>query len=428
MFTGLLGGRRPTIKIQPYQDIFHLHPPSAHERSHAPVTDGEEIFWGTVALSLPSSREFDSLLVKLVGHYTLALPGHPTEIGVFGEWETNIPIPRRLDKGEHSFAWSLRIPRSSAPYERCLFGKIDYKLVAVADGPAGAIKTDRQLEVIAVPVLEAETSSLNERIEGSHQETGPYLITLESQHLTVGGLIHFSLNFPSVPAGLRLHSITADVVQSYALHSQKRPGQTRSPPSHHRLLFNLDSRSLLWDETTKDDAPENAVPRRPTTILKTYPTSDPRNQGLMASLSAGGSLRISHVARLPDDYALRATTLEGTQTPIRISHTIVLDIKFSGPGADMRLLRTERPLTLLSCGCLPDSVILPPYVDLPGRDEGEFEKRLKDGAKGTGTDDYYVCVCLYAFDTLIQPLLGAHKAHAVLSAKTDDILAANKRS
>lgn len=415
---GVGSGRRPTLKIQPYQGIFHLHPPGANELEYLTpdAPDAHDTLLGQVVLSLPKPREFTCLTVRLVAHYTLTLPGQPVEKGTLGSWETDAKIPRHLDKGEHTFAWSLKVPRSSPPYERCPFGRVYYKLVAVADSPAGAIKSDQFTEVIAVPALDVETSALNEQIEGFNAETGPYLMSLLSEHLTVGGGMHFSLNLACVPQDLCLHSITATIVQSYTLRSHAKPGQASTPPSHKRLVFHLDHLTPLWG----DESPS----RRPGTVLRTSSYLE-RPPGLLAALRAGESLQVSHVARLPDDDLLRATTLPGTRAPIRITHTIMLDVEFSTPGTAARILRTERPLTILSCCCFPDSLVLPPYACVAERLTREGIRHEPCRAGKCVADGYY-CICLSTFDTLIQPLLGIHKAHALPEPKHDEIFAANK--
>ncbi|EJD47035.1 hypothetical protein AURDEDRAFT_113612 [Auricularia subglabra TFB-10046 SS5] len=409
----LLGGgsgSRPSLRLQPYQSIFHLHPRVTN------LGEAEkhelEVFLGQVTLCLPKPREVTRLVVKLVAHYKLALPGHAAEKGLLGQWECEVSVPRMLRAGEHSFAWSLKVPRSTTPYERCPFGTVDYRLVAVADSPSGALKTEQFMEVIAVPPLDSETSALNERIEGFTEEIGPYLMTLLSQHLTVGGVVQFSLNLASVPRELRLHSITATLLQSYTLTSYSHPRKTISPPPHRRPLFHIDHTTQLWDDG-------DATRRRPGTVLQ--PPSV-RARGLLASLAPGGSLQVSHVARLPKDDLLRATTLPGSETPIRVAHTLALDVAFSAPGSGSgpRVLRTERPLTILSCGCLPESLVLPPYGGLTG----ETYARGK-----CGNGDEYMCICLLAFDALIKPLLGEHKALAAPAGRmaADEVFAANKR-
>jgi hypothetical protein len=41
---------------------------------------------------------------------------------------------RLFEKGEHVFAFALVIPSSTAPYERCQYGRVYHKLVAIAEG------------------------------------------------------------------------------------------------------------------------------------------------------------------------------------------------------------------------------------------------------------------------------------------------------
>ncbi|KAH7086655.1 hypothetical protein BKA62DRAFT_731297 [Auriculariales sp. MPI-PUGE-AT-0066] len=72
---------------------------------------------------------------------------------------------------------------------------------------------------------EEETSITDERIEGFNDETGPYLFTLASPHLTVGGLIYFSLTLTAAP--------------SHRLKSPKDETVVK-PPTHERMLFRLD--------------------------------------------------------------------------------------------------------------------------------------------------------------------------------------------
>ncbi|KZV94419.1 hypothetical protein EXIGLDRAFT_835018 [Exidia glandulosa HHB12029] len=413
---------RATIKIQPYQGIFHLHPPSEYPELEE---DPDETFWGNVVLSLPKPREIKSLVVKLNAHYSVAVPGHSTETGILNTWECDISVPPTLEKGEHSFAWSLRVPRSSAPYERCAFGRVYYKLLAVATVVAPShskpdtLKDDVFLEVVISPSAAGDTGVLSERIEGFHPDVGPYLFSLASQHLTVGGVMHFSLTLASVPNTLRVQAIGAHIMQSYTLQSHATPGRSGVPPAHKRMVFYLDHRTPLWQEGDSLDAK-----KRPPTVL----TGGQTVPGAMAQLEAGETLAVSHVARLPDDDLLRASTHTGTRAPIRISHRIVLELTFSTSDGAAKILRAERPLTILSCGCLPEDLTVPPY------DEKEVEgpkKKLKEGATGKECTDYYVCVCCYTLESLLHahdaPLLKAHEAVARPKLRPEDVFVANKR-
>lgn len=79
---------------------------------------------------------------------------------------------------------------------------------------------------------EGETSVLNERIEGFNEETGPFLMTFASPHLTVAGLMHFSLTLASAPEkGLIVHAVTGVVTTAFLLTSPKDSSMTARPPA-----------------------------------------------------------------------------------------------------------------------------------------------------------------------------------------------------
>lgn len=73
----------------------------------------------------------------------------------------------------------------------------------------------------------------------------PYLLSLSSGHLTVGGVVHFTMNLASVLSDLRVNSVTAHIIQSYIFYSHAKPGMTGRPPPHRRQLFSLYSRTPL---------------------------------------------------------------------------------------------------------------------------------------------------------------------------------------
>ncbi|KAH7098646.1 hypothetical protein BKA62DRAFT_642042, partial [Auriculariales sp. MPI-PUGE-AT-0066] len=422
MLTGLVAGQKPSIKIVPYQGVFQLHPPSKYEHLDDNAPHGpDETFWGTVVLSLPKSRQFTSLLVTLSAPYVLNIPGHAQETGTLFESHCPIDIPQKLDKGEHSFAWALNVARSAAPYERSPFGTVRHKLVAVAEGPSGSIREEMLLEVVINPSAEGETSIINERIEGFNDETGPYLFTLASPHLTVGGLIHFSLTLAAAPVkGLVVHNVVGTIMQSYRLKSPK-DGTVVKPPAHERMLFRLDGGTQFRSPGDVDVGLRSG--HRPMAIIGIENSAE---HG-MAVLAAGETLKSSYIARLPIDERLRATSHEGSDSPFRIEHTIVVTMTFSTPGQPaQRMLRIERPLNILSCGCMPGSLVLPSYDDAVE----EPKEKIWRVKHITGT--FYACMCLYKITTLLgtkhfNPLIDAHEAFARPDTPSEDVFRANKR-
>ncbi|EJD48952.1 hypothetical protein AURDEDRAFT_112697 [Auricularia subglabra TFB-10046 SS5] len=247
MFSSLVG-QRASITLQPYEKLLYLHPTTEIERrasSSSSVPTSEHTCGGNVTLSLPKPREITSLVVKLVTYYTMNIPEHASESGILEEYSAQLGVPHKLDKGEHAYSWSLTIPRDSAPYERCAYGRVYHRLQAVAEGPAGTVKTEIPLEIIINPAPEGDMFGLDETVQGFNQEVGPYRMNLSSEQLTVGGAVHFTLHLASLPADTNIYSVSAHVKQSYTLTSPLRSQLTCTPAPHERQIFLLDHRTVL---------------------------------------------------------------------------------------------------------------------------------------------------------------------------------------
>lgn len=178
--------------------------------------------------------------------------------------------------------------------------------------------------------------------------------------------MHFTMNFASAPLDLRVHSVTAMIIQSYVLYSHAKPGVTGNPTPHRRQLFNIDYNTPLRRPGTPPSGTQ--TPRtgvepfkstRPSTVVNSK-TPVPLGEHILGFIKSGDSLEVSHVARMPDDDLLRPTTQRTTQCPVRISHKVVLEVRFStAANKSERALRAERNVTISSCCCLLESMLLP---------------------------------------------------------------------
>ncbi|KAG0151326.1 hypothetical protein CROQUDRAFT_719820 [Cronartium quercuum f. sp. fusiforme G11] len=79
---------------------------------------------------------------------------------------------------------------------------------------------------------------------------------------------------------------------------------------------------------------------------------------------------IQHIGRLPNDDSIRPSTHPGTQTNIHIFHTLLFEISYSvedaagkGPVGEptKRVLSIGKPVNVVSCCCMLESMVLPPY-------------------------------------------------------------------
>lgn len=97
-----------------------------------------------------------------------------------------------LEKGHHTFSFSIIVPSSTSPYERCSYGRVRHFVVAKAKG-LGAMGSDivsdeKPLFLIPNPGGAGPSCpppSLHHKIEGMTDDIGPYTIALQSQHIMV---------------------------------------------------------------------------------------------------------------------------------------------------------------------------------------------------------------------------------------------------
>jgi len=88
------------------------------------------------------------------------------------------------------------------------------------------------------------------------------------------------------------------------------------------------------------------------------------SESSLTSIPVGMSYQISHLGRLPSDDVIRPSTLQGTNTPIEVSHDLVLEMKFDVPGKDSEVLRVSRRVTISSCCCMIESLLVPTYAEV----------------------------------------------------------------
>ncbi|KAH7098075.1 hypothetical protein BKA62DRAFT_773683 [Auriculariales sp. MPI-PUGE-AT-0066] len=437
---GLVGRRAITsMKLVPYEGVLFIHPPRDLEllEDNSPPLD--HLFHGTVILHAHKRCEISSIVVKLVAYYTVSLPGEEPEDGVLAEYPCALNSPRYLDKGDNIFAWSLRIPRTAAPYERCAYGRVHHKLQGIATGPDGTIQTDCLLQVVANPANDGETLDLNQRFTGRSDELGPYLETLSSEHVTVGGVVHYRLHLQSVPAAVRISSITAFIIQSYLVHSVARPEHTATPEPHKRKVFRIDAQTSMLRTDKFSDSPADLCPtefrpcpgafisdsRTPKTVVITPEPGGHEDQ--LAVVPAGGRLIVSHLAKLPNDDLLRPTTQEGTtQAPIKVTHVLVVDIEYTTAISDFankRIMRVNRPMNLSSCCCTLDALLLPSYVLVQDKTVQEETRPDVPRSPRFGRAPKQVCSCGFTLERLLRiqhaPLLTAHQDAVRGALETD---------
>jgi hypothetical protein len=171
--------------------------------------------------------------------------------------------------------------------------------------------------------------------------TQPYAVSLLSQHLTIGGLLDFTISFPSVCAPFNIESFEVYLAQSYEVRTPKDPERLLEVPWHKYSMLQI----ILKNSTLNEDSAMDPYPDQP----------------LPSSVSEGESFSMTRTARIPDHHHTRASTLSATTSVLSISHNIVVEMTFRHPSMDRpaKVFKAKSPVTISSVSSLAYSIHFP---------------------------------------------------------------------
>ncbi|KAK4702557.1 hypothetical protein P7C70_g3666, partial [Phenoliferia sp. Uapishka_3] len=357
-----IGLAQPTLHLSLTEELLYLHPAPEGTPTEDPWVSGNVTLW------LPKARNLRHLTVRLLGKMEIAWPDNrPYESAIVLDKLVTLFEEDKdvlLSKGEHTFAFSIIVPSSTATYERCAFGRVRHSVTAKAKGLGAmggdVISNEKTLFLIVNPGGAGASSPpppLHHKIEGIVDEVGPYTIALQSQNIMIGGLLLLRFNIVSPPTDLEIYSLKVKINQHFHLRSSSDPAHKLSPPVDPRTVLIIDSAHPA--NFGKVDGPADAAARS----ISRAPTLGP-----LTVVPRGEGFKVHHLARLPNDNLLRPTTQPGTETGIAVSHTIAVEVtyrvvldeaseanesKFSkGKESvrDRRKLVVSRPLDIFSTG------------------------------------------------------------------------------
>ncbi|KAK4700513.1 hypothetical protein P7C70_g5733, partial [Phenoliferia sp. Uapishka_3] len=324
---------KPTLAVTLEQDMVHLRP-----SLDAGFPSDDPVVRGTVLLSLPAPRAIKSIKVVLEGISDVCG-------GTGWPYETTTALKKELDlefadevlkAGNHAFNFAFIIPSSTAVYQRSTYGRIRHYVKATIQCSSGIMST-----FLSPPValyLTANQTPLNEppepleiAIEHFSEELGPIGVGISSPHFTVASLLSLRLSLLGPPTSLTIHSISCYITQTFALHYDDG------------RVFNPDARKY----PLKAIAP-NTVPA-PSGVLA-FGSSDAeheKDKDPLRKLKKGEEYNYQRLMRVPDDDFVRPTTLTGTETKIRASHTLSVEIRYrKSPCDELKATTIRKPVTI----------------------------------------------------------------------------------
>lgn len=222
-------------------------------------------------------------------------------------------------------------------------------------------------------------------------------IGFASPYLTVASLVNVRFTLLGAPSNISIKSIESFITQEYALSVHGNTKVVRPPPQTHKLskIDKLRASQVLSVAICTNDcsAPlprfdisgrllEDPLPPRicshcdedhnaPVTS-PTPPCCPPHGDAeliehdpypLVSELKAGTPFNFSRTFRVPNDDYIRGTTMEDTDTRIRVSHKLSVEVRYQVAGEqDDKLFTLSKPVSIASCCCFADSLYLPAYT------------------------------------------------------------------
>ncbi|GAA5992768.1 hypothetical protein JCM10908_006924 [Rhodotorula pacifica] len=352
---------RDSISVSFLEDILYLHPPSlADEPSHDPILRGQ------VTLVLNAPRRAKKIRVELVGRATRHAGdgGYAYESTQCLEKHLEIDLQgETLAKGIHTWDFSFILPSATAVTERSDFGTIRHSVKATLHG-YGTFRdltgSPKPVWLIANPAAPGDLpSGLEIDVRQDLRDIGPIALHISSPHLTVASLIFLGITLERPPEGLKIMSVQAFVRQQFEIHYTNPDLPVSHPPEQRKLLFYADSSTPVPNSTDnlldRDHLSRGAPPPLAYEPRAFLPQP-------LARLEGGKEWMYARVTRIPDDDSVRPTTLKGTETPIRVQHALVAQVRFRYKGSKKdHVLEMESKVEIASCCCLTSSLLLPEY-------------------------------------------------------------------
>ncbi|KGB79453.2 hypothetical protein CNBG_5291 [Cryptococcus deuterogattii R265] len=229
-----------------------------------------------------------------------------------------------------------------------------------ADWMKGDLCASRELLVHAVDPLTGGEIPLDIRKEGFVEGLGSWRFTANAEALSISSVILLSMNIPTPTPATTIFLLRLALSQTYTFTSPRTPNQRPHlpEPAKHHVLYQIGRQHKAGEK---------------------YP--GPECESLWRGYLAGGhgglggqdhGWNVRAVARIPSHDKTRPSTHDGTITPIRVTHELLLQVYYSIHGesvkgekikghGELRLMSVRVPIHLPSCHCLSDALSLPTY-------------------------------------------------------------------
>lgn len=297
-----------------------------------------------------------------------------------------------LSKGVHAFEFAFIIPADSPPYDRSPFGKIKYavKVTALSAGRAKSnVEEWKDFFPMVNPAPDGGMTPMTVLFNDIHATVGMLSVACTSNNISVGGLFNIDIHSPSPPVDLIVYMVRVSLHTTIELHTKRKGKQY--VPVQKRKLFEQ------GHVAPQDQAMGENADKLP---------------GYVRYAGTDHAWTVQGLARIPDDNAIRPSTMPGTRSALRFHHVLVVEVVHSRDNPaikdcltpegrrKLKVFTLRQNVVIPSCCCALDAVTLPAYSAKEPHDPSV--PQLKQGLSGWDQivranqdrgESHNMCVC-----------------------------------
>ena len=389
--------------------------PQVRSENETPEDSEPAIVQVIVQLSIPAKytppSKLISLTASLVGYESIGFPkgGFEQNQPYYNKKIIDSATDLKLESGSiYQFEVSFSVDHSTAPYQRCKYGRHHQKVQVKATFPGLLGKKTLLAEKNLFFIQTIATTGFLPyyHVHRSAEEgLGPVFLGVRTQHLTVGGYLRITFSLDSPSPTLQLHSLKMALLQQTTLKSRVRRNYLEYPPSERFVFFEAGPEELK--RCLQDSADDGGLDGL---LALAKEQQQAPSEGASAGSSSHPTLysalqlgQCNWVARIPNDAEARASTLPGSDCAIQMAHALELTIQYSDPSlgnSDVRTYRASWGLILPSCACRWQSMRLPSYTP---EDANPVPKVSRDFWAGRNEHESFTqCVCGEDLEHLLE--------------------------
>ncbi|WVQ75777.1 hypothetical protein IAR50_005410 [Cryptococcus sp. DSM 104548] len=339
--------------------------------------------------------------------------GHMRDLSLGGEKEDPISHGRTPSPslgGHYTRRQNSENPPHNPPTESDLLpGSKHYQPRSEKTGwMKGDLVQSRELWIQAISPATGDVVPLDMRRESFVEGLGPWKFRASAEVFTLGAVILIDFRLPSPKPTTSIFLLRLTLSQRYTLTSPRTPDLPpyEPQPAQDFVIYQVGKPGRQGERFPGLDV--GALWRGSEVEGKVAESEESKKGGSSKGESQDG-WKVKAVARLPTHDRMRPTTNEGTISPIRVSHELVVQVYYScygerlngakvdGPG-ELRRMTSRAPINVPSCHCIHEALHLPPYD--PSRPPSTTSYSKIDSVISSPPDKKKWCMCGPSFEEL----------------------------